>query len=312
MKNMKIKYSLIIHGGAGMSWNMEEYSPSLRAILEIGEKMLASGSSALDVVERCVSLLEDDPLYNAGRGSVLNNKGKIEMDASIMNGKSLVAGSVAAIYGIKNPVCLARMVMNESCHVMLIADGAMEFAREKGLPIMPEEYFLTENRRLQWEKAIEENVIELDHNSSQNKNKKFGTVGAVAIDAFGNLAAATSTGGLVNKKYGRVGDTPIIGAGVYADNETCAVSATGIGEHFMRTVLAKTISEIIRHQKVDASEAAKIGIKYLVQKVGGLGGVIVIDKKGHCGSAFSTPTMIHGSVREGKDIKINFDTRIID
>ena len=302
----------MIHGGSGAIRNMGEYSPSLRIILETGEKMLASGSSALDVVEQCVSMLEDDPLYNAGCGSVLNNKGKIEMDASIMNGQNLAAGAVAAIYGIKNPINLARMVMDESYHVMLIADGAMEFAREKCVPIMPEEYFFTEERRLQWEKANEEDVIALDHNSSQNKNKKFGTVGAVAIDTFGNLAAATSTGGLVNKKYGRVGDTPIIGAGVYADNETCAVSATGVGEHFIRTVLTKTISEIIRHQKVDASEAAKIGIKYLVQKVGGLGGVIVIDKNGHCGSAFSTPMMIHGSICEGEDIKINFGSMIID
>ena len=295
-----------------MSRDMEEYSPSLRAILETGEKMLTYGSPALDVVERCVSMLEDDPLYNAGRGSVLNNRGKVEMDASIMNGQSLAAGAVAAIHGIKNPVRLARMVMDKSCHVMLIADGAIDFAREKGIPTMPEEYFLTEERRFQWEKAAEENTVELDHNSPHNKNKKFGTVGAVAIDTFGNLAAATSTGGLVNKKHGRVGDTPIIGAGVYADNETCAVSATGIGEHFIRTVLAKTISEIIRHQKVGASEAAKMGIEYLVQKVEGLGGVIVIDKNGHCGSAFSTPTMIHGSIYEGGEIKLSFDTTIND
>ena len=292
--------------------NMEEYSPSLRVILETGEKMLASGSPALDVVEQCVSMLEDDPLYNAGRGSVLNNRGKIEMDASIMNGQNLAAGAVAAVHSIKNPVRLARMVMDKSDHVMLIADGAMEFAREKGIISMPEEYFLTEERRLQWGKAIEENAVALDHNSSQNKNKKFGTVGAVAMDIFENLAAATSTGGLVNKKYGRVGDTPIIGAGVYADNETCAVSATGIGEHFIRTVLAKTISEIIHYKNVEAGEAAKMGIEYLVRKVEGIGGVIVIDKDGHFGSAFSTSTMIHGSVCEGGEIKLSFDTIIND
>lgn len=307
---MKKKYSLMIHGGAGMSHDMEKYSPSLMSILETGGKMLASGSSSVDVVERCVSMLEDDPLYNAGRGSVLNSRGKIEMDASIMNGQNLAAGAVAAVKDIKNPVCLARMVMDKSSHVMLIADGALEFAREKGVLTMPEEYFLTEDRRLQWEKAMEESIVALDHNSPQNKNKKLGTVGAVAMDVFGNLAAATSTGGLVNKKYGRVGDTPIIGAGVYADNETCAVSATGIGEHFIRTVLAKTISEVIHYQKVGAGEAAKIGIEYLVRKVKGLGGVIVIDKDGCCGSAFSTPTMIHGSVCKGEEIKLSFDTAI--
>lgn len=310
MKSGKRKYSLMIHGGSGMIGNIKEYSPSLRVILDAGEEMLASGSSSIDVVERCVSMLEDDPLYNAGHGSVLNNKGKIEMDASIMNGQSLAAGAVAAVYGIKNPVCLARAVMDKSRNVLLIADGAMDFARENNILAMPDEYFLTEDRRLQWEKATKENVVGLDHNLSQNK--KFGTVGAVVIDKFGNLAAATSTGGLVNKKYGRVGDTPIIGAGVYADNETCAVSATGIGEHFLRTVLAKTISEIIRHQKVGAGEAAQIGIKYLVRKVKGFGGVIVIDKDGHCGSAFSTPMMIHGSVCEGGKVKLSFDIPISD
>lgn len=300
----------MIHGGAGMSHNMDEYAPSLRTILEAGEKMLASGSSALDVVEHCVSMLEDEPLYNAGRGSVLNSRGGIEMDASIMNGQTLAAGAIAAVRGVKNPVRLARMVMEKSRHVMLIADGAMEFAREQNTPTMPDDYFLTEERRLQWENAVAENAVVLDHSSLVSK--KLGTVGAVAIDTIGNLAAATSTGGLVNKKYGRVGDTPIIGAGVYADNETCAVSATGVGEHFIRTVLAKTISDIIRYQNVNAGEAAKMGIEYLVRRVEGLGGVIVIDKNGHCGSAFSTPTMIHCSVREGGEIKLNFDEKIND
>lgn len=307
---MKKKYSLMIHGGAGTSHDMEKYSPSLMSILETGERMLVSGSTALDVVEQCVSMLEDDPLYNAGRGSVLNSRGEIEMDASIMNGQNLAAGAVATVHGIKNPVRLARAVMDKSSNVLLIADGAMEFAGENNIPAMPDKYFLTEDRRLQWEKATKENAVILDHNSPQNENKKFGTVGAVAMDIFRNLAAATSTGGLVNKKYGRVGDTPIVGAGIYADNETCAVSATGIGEHFIRTVLAKTISEIIHYQKVSASEAAKIGIEYLVRKVKGLGGVIVIDKDGCCGSAFSTPTMIHGSVCNGEEIKLSFDVAI--
>lgn len=307
---MKKKYSLMIHGGAGMNHDMEKYSPSLIAILETGRKMIANGSSSLDVVEKCVSMLEDNPLYNAGCGSVLNNKGEVEMDASIMNGQNLAAGAVAAIKGIKNPVRLARMILDNGRHVMLIADGAMEFACKNGVVAMPEKYFLTEERRLQWEKAVKENIIVLDHNFSQNKNEKFGTVGAVAFDMFGNLAAATSTGGLVNKKYGRVGDTPIIGAGVYADNETCAVSATGIGEHFIKTVLAKTISEIIRHQGIDAGEAAQMGIEYLTKKIEGLGGVIVVDKNGHCGSAFSTPAMIHGSVCDEGEIKLSFDTAI--
>lgn len=295
-----------------MSHNMEEYAPSLRAVLEAGEKMLKTGSSALDAVEYCVSMLEDEPLYNAGRGSVLNSQGQIEMDASIMNGKDLSAGAVAAVRGIKNPVRLARMVMEKSRHVMLIADGAMEFAHEQKVPTIPEKYFLTESRHEQWKKAVEESAVILDHSSSSNKGKKLGTVGAVAIDIHGNLAAATSTGGLTNKKYGRVGDTPIIGAGCYSDNETCSVSATGIGEHFIRTVLAKTISEIIRHEKVNAGEAAKMGIEYLVRRVDGLGGVIVIDKDGHCGSAFSTPTMIHGSVREGGEIELTFNKGIND
>lgn len=291
-----------------MSHNMEEYAPSLRMILEVGENMLKNGSSARDVVEHCVSMLEDEPLYNAGRGSVLNSQGEIEMDASIMNGKTLSAGAVAAVRRVKNPIRLARMVMEKSRHVMLIAEGAMEFAHEQNAPTMPDEYFLTESRHEQWKKALDENNVVLDHSS--HHSKKLGTVGAVAMDTLGDLAAATSTGGLTNKKYGRVGDTPIIGAGCYADNETCAVSATGIGEHFIRTVLAKTISEIIRYEKVGAGEAAKMGIDYLVRRVEGLGGVIVIDKNGRCGSAFSTPTMIHGSVCEGGEIELTFNKGI--
>lgn len=309
---MKRKYSLMIHGGAGMNHDFKKYSPGLIAILKIGGKMLAAGSSSVDVVEKCVSMLEDDPLYNAGCGSVLNNKGEVEMDASIMNGQNLAVGAVAAVKNIKNPVQLARMVMEDGRHVMLISDGAIEFALEKGVAIMPEKYFLTEERQSQWKKAVKENVITMDHNSLRRTNEKFGTVGAVAFDIFGNLAAATSTGGLVNKKYGRVGDTPIVGAGIYADNETCAISATGIGEHFIKTVLAKTISEIIRYENVNASKSAEMGIDYLIKKVKGLGGVIVIDKNGNCGSAFSTDMMIHGSVSEGGEIKISFNAAIKD
>lgn len=300
-------YSLMIHGGAGALDNVKDqktairYLESIRTILEHGRNVMQLGGSALQAAETCASLLEDDPVFNAGCGSVLNEKGKVEMDAAIMDGRNLSAGAVAAVSNIANPIQLARYVMTESEHVMLIAEGAMEFARHCGIPLTPDDYFFTEERLKQLEDAQRMHKIMLDHDETEetSEDQKYGTIGAIARDTNGNLAAATSTGGIVNKRLGRVGDSPIVGAGVYADNETCAVSATGFGEDFMRTVIAKTISDFMFMKNMDASEATQAGIDYLTRKVKGRGGVIVIDNAGRCSSGFTTKKMIHGWIENG-------------
>jgi beta-aspartyl-peptidase (threonine type) len=288
----------MIHGGAGTVPDSHEYYQSIHSILTAGQAELAAGRSALDVVEYCVTLLENDPLFNAGRGSVINAKGEIEMDAAVMSGLDLNAGAVAGVRCIKNPIQLARAVMDRSEHVMLLGEGAEEFARANGIKFEPAEYFVTEKRVKQWKEAQKNQSVALDHATEETAERKFGTVGAVARDMFGNLAAATSTGGITNKKFGRVGDSPIVGAGVFADNETCAVSATGYGEKFIRTTLAKTVSEYIRYRGCTAQQAADEAIAYLVHKVEGIGGIIVIDKEGNWGASFSSKQMIFGRADE--------------
>lgn len=305
---MPLPYTLMIHGGAGLLKNVSEeqrqaYHASLATILTTGKEMLEKGARAFDAVEHCVMLLEEDPLFNAGRGSVLNEEGSVEMDAAIMDGSTLKAGAIAGIRNVKYPIHLARLVMEQTEHVMLIGSGAHDFAKTQDIVFEDDAYFLTEHRKQQWENAKKQARVVLDHDTAGSEEKKFGTVGAVARDIHGNLAAATSTGGIVNKKFGRVGDSPIIGAGVYADNRTCAVSATGYGEQFIRTVLSKTISDIIYFKHTDAQMAADEGILYLVDSVKGLGGVIVIDAAGHRGCAFSTGGMIRGWIHDTGEIK---------
>jgi beta-aspartyl-peptidase (threonine type) len=253
-------------------------------------------------------LLEDDPVFNAGCGSVLNEYGKVEMDAAIMDGRDLSAGAVAAVDNIPNPVQLARYVMTESEHVMLISEGAMRFADHCGIARAPDNYFYTPDRVKQLEQARLKHKIMLDHDDTEedSEDQKYGTIGAIARDPLGNLAAATSTGGIVNKRMGRVGDSPIIGAGVYADNETCAVSATGYGEDFMRSVISKTIADFVYMKDMDAKEATQAGIEYLTRKVKGRGGVIVIDKDGNCSSGFTTKKMIHGWIENGGETIVRF------
>ncbi|MEA3304030.1 MAG: isoaspartyl peptidase/L-asparaginase family protein [Pseudomonadota bacterium] len=307
-------YSIMVHGGAGALDNVKDdktamrYLESIRRTLEHGREILELGGSALQAVETCASLLEDDPVFNAGCGSVLNEHGKVEMDAAIMDGINLTAGAVAAVDNIANPVQLARLVMTESEHVMLIAEGAMRFADHCEMQLVPEDYFYTPDRVEQLKQARLKHRIMLDHDDSDedSEDQKYGTIGAIAMDPDGNLAAATSTGGIVNKRLGRVGDSPIVGAGVYADNETCAVSATGYGEDFMRTVIAKTISDFIYMKGLDAAGATKAGIEYLTRKVRGRGGVIVIDKDGNCSSAFTTKKMIHGWIEQGGETICRF------
>jgi L-asparaginase / beta-aspartyl-peptidase len=301
---MSNSYSLMIHGGAGALEDLKyeaseaEFKQSITAILAQGRQLLERGANALDVVEHCASSLENDRLYNAGRGSVLNAEGKVEMDAALMDGRDLRAGAVAGIKNIRNPILLARRVLDRGEHVLLIGDGALEFAKFCGIGICPDDYFITESRIQQLAEAQVAGRMTLDHERIQ-PSQKLGTVGAVARDLQGNLAAATSTGGLVNKRWGRVGDTPIVGAGVFADNDTCAVSATGYGEQFLRTVLAKTISDLVLYRGLDATDAAKAGIEYLVAKVNGDGGVIVIDRSGRCGAAQSTSGLIRGWIELG-------------
>jgi len=294
---MKKIWSLMIHGGAGeldhdrKHADVQSYLESTRIILEHGRKLLKRGGTALDTVELCASMLEDNPLFNAGCGAVLNESGMVELDAAIMDGKSLNAGAVAAISHIANPVQLARLVLKESNHVMLVGDGAERFAKHYGIKTVTENYFITRKRLAEYKKL---------HAASRISNaRKHGTIGAVAMDKKGNLAAATSTGGLVCKQQGRVGDSPVIGAGIYADNKTCAISATGHGEMFMRTVLSKHIADLIQFKKLDIDSAVKQGIDYLKHKVNGRGGVIAINRYGRCSAYFNTRTMIHGWIERG-------------
>jgi beta-aspartyl-peptidase (threonine type) len=307
-------YSLMVHGGAGALDNVKDnktalrYLESIRRILEHGREVLVLGGSALQAVEACASLLEDDPVFNAGCGSVLNEHGKVEMDAAIMDGRDLSAGAVAAVDNIANPVQLARLVLTESEHVMLISEGAMRFADHCGMERVPEDYFFTPERIEQLHQARQHHKMMLDHDDSEedSEDQKYGTIGAIARDPNGNLAAATSTGGIVNKRMGRVGDSPIIGAGVYADNETCAVSGTGFGEDFMRSVISKTISDFIYMKGMDAVQATEAGIEYMTRKVRGRGGVIVIDHSGKCASEFTTKKMIHGWIERGGQANCSF------
>lgn len=305
---------MMVHGGAGALDNVTDdetavrYLDSIRRILEHGRDVLKLGGSALQAAEACASLLEDDPVFNAGCGSVLNEHGKVEMDAAIMDGRDVTAGAVAAIENIANPIQLARMVLSESEHVMLISEGAMRFADHCNVPRVPDNYFFTPDRIKQLERARLRHKMMLDHDDSDadSEDQKYGTIGAIARDCNGNLAAATSTGGITNKRMGRVGDSPIIGAGVYADNETCAVSATGYGEEFMRSVIAKTIADFIYMKDMDARTATQAGVEYLTRKVRGRGGVIVIDSDGKCASGFTTKRMIHGWIEHGGEAIARF------
>ncbi|MBI1981819.1 MAG: isoaspartyl peptidase/L-asparaginase [Methylocystis sp.] len=282
--------SLMIHGGAGAMRDPHRYEASLRAILESGASLLAGGSSALAVVAHCVALLEDDPLFNAGRGSVLNAEGEVLCDASIMDGRTLRVGAAAAIRGVRNPVRLAYEIMERSGHALLVGEGAQRFARARQLAFEREDYFKTEERIAQLAKAKRKRETALDH--SEATDAKLGTVGAVARDRNGDLAAATSTGGMTNQLAGRVGDSPIIGAGTFADNASCAVSCTGVGEDFIRTSLARTASFFVEFRSMHAEEAARAAIRYLVDKVSGQGGLILVDRQGRCARAHSTPGML--------------------
>jgi beta-aspartyl-peptidase (threonine type) len=289
-------FSIAIHGGAGtllkgmMTPELESnYKSALKAALDAGYKILSEGKSSLDAVEEAVRFLEDSPLFNAGKGSVFTAKGTHEMDASIMSGSTLKAGSVSLITGIKNPVSLARDVMEKSEHVFLAGEGAMKFAKELNYTIEDPIYFYDEFRYQQWLQIKDTDTFQLDH--STKKDSKFGTVGAVACDQEGNIAAATSTGGMTNKKWGRVGDSPMIGAGTYANNKTCAVSCTGSGEFFIRGVVAYDVSCLMEHKNMTLEQAANEVINKRILKINGDGGLIAVDSKGNIAMPFNTEGM---------------------
>lgn len=290
------KYSIAIHGGAGtitrsmMSPEREMfYIQSLSNALFAGQQVLEKGGSALDAVTASVIALEDNPLFNAGKGAVFTHDGRHEMDASIMRGDNLEAGAVAGVSGLRNPVLAARAVMEKSEHVMLAGSGAEVFAREQGLTCMPEEYFYDEYRFQQLQQAKAENIVQLDHS-----DKKFGTVGAVALDQHGNLAAATSTGGMTNKRWGRIGDSPVIGAGTYANNQTCAISCTGHGEYFLRSVVAYDISCLMEYKNLSLEQACHLVVMDKLVKIGGEGGLIAVDRHGNVVLPFNSEGMYRG------------------
>jgi len=290
------RYSMVIHGGAGtlvkglMTAELElKYKTALHSALEVGYTLLANGGTALDAVALSVNLLENSPLFNAGKGSVFTNDGTHEMDAAIMDGKELQAGAVSLITGIKNPISLARDVMEKSDHVFLAGEGAMRFAKQQNYVLENPNYFYDEVRYRQWQGIKDSDTFQLDHSVKQEG--KFGTVGAVACDQNGNLAAATSTGGMTNKKWGRVGDSPMIGAGTYANNKTCAVSCTGSGEFFIRGVVAYDVSCLMEYKGLSLKQAADEVIMNRVLKIGGDGGLIAVDAQGNIAMPFNTEGM---------------------
>jgi beta-aspartyl-peptidase (threonine type) len=295
------KFTIAIHGGAGTisknSMTTEKEAAYLKALndaIDAGYSILQNKGDALEAVRGAVIELENNILFNAGKGSVFTNTRTHEMDASIMDGRDLSAGAVAAVKNVRNPVELAYTVMKKSEHVFLIGNGAEEFAKQNGIAFEPDEYFYSEFRFLQLQKAIRSNETALDHDININDEKKFGTVGAVACDANGNLAAATSTGGMTNKQWGRVGDSPMIGAGTYANNKTCAISCTGHGEPFIRAVTAYDVSCLMEYKGLSLGEAMNIVVMDKLMKIDGDGGMIGVDAEGTAALIFNSEGMYRG------------------
>lgn len=319
---MTFKPVIAIHGGAGaitrssMSPEKEqEYLKALTSIITAGQNILASGGSALDAVTEAVRLLEENPLFNAGKGAVFTHTGTNELDASIMDGTTLNAGAVAGVSHIRNPILAAREVMEHSDHVMFIGGGAEDFAKAQGIELVEPDYYFTTARYEQWQRAIQEqNGMMLDHDAASlvpqpqgdpiDPDKKFGTVGAVALDINGHLAAATSTGGVTNKKVGRVGDSPIIGAGCYANNRTVAVSATGTGEMFIRAVAAYDVSALVEYGGLSLEAAADKVVMEKLLDINGRGGLIAIDRNGNVAMPFNTEGMYRGVAKVGQAVSV--------
>jgi len=315
------KFVLVIHGGAGtilksqMTPEKEKvYQQGLNDALQKGYEVLSKGGTALDAAEATIEVMEDNPLFNAGKGAVFTHEGKNEMDAAIMDGKTLKAGAVAGVTNIKNPITAARAVMDKSGHVMMAGKGAEQFAAQQGCTIVDPSYFFAEDRWKALQKAkaddslkpFERDTSKSFLKQSENKDYKYGTVGCVALDVYGNLAAGTSTGGMTNKKFGRIGDSPIIGAGTYANNSTCAISCTGYGEYFIRLVMAKSVSDRMELGHETLQQAANEMIMHKLGDLGGDGGLIAVDKNGNISMPFNTTGMYRGYMTSDgkKEIKI--------
>ncbi|MBS1586915.1 MAG: isoaspartyl peptidase/L-asparaginase [Bacteroidetes bacterium] len=300
-------YTLVIHGGAGkitpaiMNAELEQqYTEALNTALDAGQQVLQGGGSATDAVISAIVELENNTLFNAGKGAVFTKKGLNEMDAAIMDGSNLMAGAVAGVRNIKNPIRLANEIMLHSGHVFLSGNGAAEFALNRGVEFAPDEYFFNKQRYDQWVEIRDSDFYQLDHKEDNlkgavpNPDHKFGTVGAVAMDEQGNLAAGTSTGGMTNKRFGRIGDSPVIGSGTYANNNTCAISCTGHGEFFLRAVVAYDVSCLMEYKGLSLKEACNTVIKGKLVKMGGEGGLIAVDAKGNYDMCFNSAGMYRG------------------
>lgn len=300
------KFSIALHGGAGLEpeklsdSDREAHNKALKAAIVVGQKVLVDGGTAMDAVEQTIRVLEDEPLYNAGHGAVFNNVGKHELDASIMDGQTRLAGAVAGLTTVKNPISLARLVMTQTNHVLLIGEGAEKFADEMraqpGIERVPNSYFSTAHRRKEWEETVER------ERQASGKQSGKGTVGCVARDIHGNLAAGTSTGGLTNKKWGRAGAVPIVGAGTFADNETLAVSCTGIGEHFIRNSVAFQLHALIKFRGARLEQAVTDVLREVLPN--DTGGVIAVNTHGEIVMDCNTPGMARASYKSGGEIEI--------
>jgi len=308
-------FGIVIHGGAGtilkenMSDSLEAaYKAKLKEAISAGYEILKNGGTSLDAVTYTINVMEDSPLFNAGKGAVFTHEGSNELDASIMDGATLNAGAVAGVKHIKNPIDLARDVMQKSEHVMLYGAGAEEFAQSLNYKMMDTSYFYTKNRYESLQKVLEKekskNEKKVSFEDSYIKNSKFGTVGCAALDKHGNLAAGTSTGGMTNKRWNRIGDAPIIGAGTYANNKTCAVSSTGWGEYFIRSVVAYDISALMEYKGMTLQDAASEVIQKKVPALGGDGGIVAIDKDGNVAMEFNTAGMYRATMNSEGELII--------
>jgi beta-aspartyl-peptidase (threonine type) len=302
---------IAIHGGAGTisrdtsPEELKAYHEALAEVLRAGQAVLAAGGSALDAVTEAVRHLEDCPRFNAGRGAVFTHEGTHELDAAIMDGATLDAGAIACVHRLRNPILAARAVLERSPHVLLVGEGAEAFAAAHGAALVDPDYFYTEARYAQWQRALSEAAVALDHDFPLKKepidpDTKFGTVGAVACDAHGHVAAATSTGGMTNKAVGRVGDSPLIGAGCYANDATAAVSATGTGEAFIRAVACYEVGALMAYAGLSLADAAERVIRERLPRVQGRGGLIAVDAQGNVALPFNTEGMYRGVARVGE------------
>ena len=317
IENASENFGIVIHGGAGtiLKENMTDsleaaYRAKLEEAIRAGHEILANGGTSIEAIEQAVNIMENSPLFNAGKGAVFTNAETNELDAAVMDGETLNAGAVAGVTTVKNPIDLAIAVMKNSEHVMMIGEGAETFAEEQEIELVDPEYFYTENRFRSLQRIKDSEKTQLDHDDKTAfvdpfiKDSKFGTVGAVALDKYGNLAAGTSTGGMTNKRWGRVGDVPVIGAGTYANNETAAISGTGWGEFFIRGVVAYDISALMEYKGLSLQEAAELVIQEKNPELGGNGGIIAIDHQGNVAMEFNTAGMYRAKMNSEGELEI--------